>query len=142
MTELRFVRIFDAPRELVFDCMLDPDHLTHFWGPDGTSTPRETIVVEPREGGRFSAVIVSDADDTSYEFSAVYLEIVRPERLVWRDERLQVVTTSTFEAVNDKRTRVEIVQSDAPDFMADPAAQAGFATSLDRLQEYLGKDRT
>ncbi len=40
--ELQFTRVFDAPRELVFNCMIDPDHLTHFWGPAGTSAPRST----------------------------------------------------------------------------------------------------
>ena len=30
--ELEFTRIFDAPRELVFRCMIEPEHLTHFWG--------------------------------------------------------------------------------------------------------------
>jgi uncharacterized protein YndB with AHSA1/START domain len=25
--ELRFTRVFEAPRELVFRCMIDPDHL-------------------------------------------------------------------------------------------------------------------
>jgi uncharacterized protein YndB with AHSA1/START domain len=29
--ELVFVRVFDAPRELVFRCMIEPEHLTHFW---------------------------------------------------------------------------------------------------------------
>ena len=38
--ELRFSRVFDAPRELVFACMIEPDHLTHFWGPTGVTTPR------------------------------------------------------------------------------------------------------
>ena len=34
--ELRFTRVVEAPRQLVFECMIDPDHLTHFWGPAGT----------------------------------------------------------------------------------------------------------
>ena len=38
--ELRFTRVFEAPRELVFRCMIEPDHLTHFWGPAGTYSPR------------------------------------------------------------------------------------------------------
>ena len=27
--ELHFTRVFEAPRELVFQCMIDADHLTH-----------------------------------------------------------------------------------------------------------------
>ena len=33
--ELTYRRVHDAPRELVFDCMTKPEHLTHFWGPAG-----------------------------------------------------------------------------------------------------------
>ena len=50
MAELTFTRVFDAPRDLVFRCMLEPEHLTHFWGPAGTSTPLDGITVEPRPG--------------------------------------------------------------------------------------------
>ena len=39
MAELTYTRVFDAPRELVFRWMLEPEHLTHFWGPAGMSTP-------------------------------------------------------------------------------------------------------
>ena len=41
--ELHFSRVFEAPRELVFRCMTDPDHLAHFWGPAGVSAPRARI---------------------------------------------------------------------------------------------------
>jgi uncharacterized protein YndB with AHSA1/START domain len=27
--ELTITRVFDAPRELVFRCMIEPEHLTH-----------------------------------------------------------------------------------------------------------------
>ena len=29
-----------APVEMVFDCMTSAEHLSHSWGPMGTSTPR------------------------------------------------------------------------------------------------------
>ena len=33
--ELRFVRVFEAPRNLVFRCMTEPEHLVHFWAKRG-----------------------------------------------------------------------------------------------------------
>jgi len=48
--ELVFTRVFEAPRELVFRCMTEPGHLTHFWGPAGMSTPLENIKVDLRPG--------------------------------------------------------------------------------------------
>jgi uncharacterized protein YndB with AHSA1/START domain len=55
--ELVYTRIFDAPRELVFRCMIEPKHLTHFWGPQGVHTPIENIIVDPRPGGDFQTVM-------------------------------------------------------------------------------------
>jgi Activator of Hsp90 ATPase homolog 1-like protein len=54
--------LMTIPRALLFDCMTRPEHLTHFWGPDGTTTPIDGITVEPQPGGRFETVMVNDAD--------------------------------------------------------------------------------
>lgn len=37
--ELSYRRVHRASRELLFDCLTQPEHLTRFWGPDGTTTP-------------------------------------------------------------------------------------------------------
>jgi uncharacterized protein YndB with AHSA1/START domain len=49
--ELTFTRVFEAPRELVFRCMIEPEHLTCFWSPAGVRTPLENIKVDPRPEG-------------------------------------------------------------------------------------------
>ena len=52
--ELHFTRVVEAPRELVFRCMIEPEHLTHFWGPDGGQhAPSSDITVDARPGGVF-----------------------------------------------------------------------------------------
>jgi uncharacterized protein YndB with AHSA1/START domain len=135
--ELLYSRIFRAPRELVFRCMIEPAHLTHFWGPQGVSTPGSGITVDPRPGGAFETVMVSDADGTEYRMRAVYVEIVEPERLVWRDLDNGVTTTSTFTDLGDSTTEITIRQSNVPDRFRSPEARAGFATSLDRFEAYL-----
>src|ERR1700744_5089244 len=94
--ELDFTRVFDAPRELVFSCMIDPAHLAHFWGPAGTSAPAERIHVDPRPGGVFETVMVNDADGSEYPTRATYLEVTEPERLVWREAHRGMGGTATF----------------------------------------------
>jgi uncharacterized protein YndB with AHSA1/START domain len=136
MAELTFTRVFDAPRDLVFRCMLEPEHLTHFWGPAGTSTPLDGITVDPRPGGVFKTVMVSD-DGGSYTMHAVYAEIVPPERIVWTEPGTGVTTTSTFTDLGGARTEVRIHQANVPDYARSPEAQAGFLTSLDRFAAYL-----
>ena len=136
MAELAFTRVFDAPRDLVFRCMLEPEHLTHFWGPAGTSTPLDGITVDPRPGGVFETIMVSD-DGGSYTMHAVYAEIVPPERIVWTEPGTGVTTTSTFTDLGGARTEVRIHQANVPDYARSPEAQAGFLTSLDRFAAYL-----
>jgi uncharacterized protein YndB with AHSA1/START domain len=137
--ELTYTRVFDAPRELVFRCMLEPEHLTHFWGPAGVSTPLETIKVDARPGGLFETVMVNDSDGTRYPTRAVYVEIVAPERIVWTEPDSGVTTTSTFRDLGSERTELEIRQANAPAGFRSPEARAGFATSLDRFAAYLEK---
>lgn len=136
---LRFTREFDAPRQLVFSCMVEPEHLTHFWGPLGTSTPLETITVDARHGGAFATVMVNDADGSTYPTRARYLEVNPPERLSWVEERSGMTVTLTFTELGTDRTQVEIEQTNVPAPMMEPANQAGFLTSLDRFAAHLAR---
>ncbi len=135
--ELRLSRIFDAPRELVFRCMIEPEHLTHFWGPVGTSTPLGQIKVDARPGGAFETVMVSDADASTYPTRAVYVEVTEPERLVWQEPDSGMTVAATFVDLGDARTEVQITQSNVPGAFTTEAAQAGFRTSLDKFAAHL-----
>ena len=135
--ELVFTRVFEAPRELVFECMTQPEHLTHFWGPAGTSAPVEHITVDPRPGGPFETVMINDADGSRYPTRAVYDEVVEPERLVWTEAHSGMTVTVTFTDLGGARTGVEIRQVRVPEAIRSPEAQAGFLTSLDRFARYL-----
>jgi uncharacterized protein YndB with AHSA1/START domain len=46
---ITMVRIFDAPRELVFRAWTDPEHLAQWWGPHGFTNP--VCEVDLRPGG-------------------------------------------------------------------------------------------
>jgi uncharacterized protein YndB with AHSA1/START domain len=137
--DLTYTRIHDAPPELLFDCMTRPEHLTHFWGPTGTTTPIETIVVDLRPGGAFETTMVNDADGSTYVMRARYLEIHRPDRLVWEEPDVEggMRTTITFTPVPGGRTEVVTHQTNVPAGHLSPQARAGFQTSLDRFDAYL-----
>lgn len=135
--EVTYTRVFDAPRELVFDCMLDPKHLTHFWGPTGMSTPLEKIIIEPYVGGRFVTVMVNDETGDEYPGAGVYTEIDRPSVLAWKEDDSHITARTTFTDVGDDRTEVTIVQSNVPVVYRSPDAQAGFNSSLDRFAAHL-----
>jgi uncharacterized protein YndB with AHSA1/START domain len=137
--ELTYRRTHQASRDLLFDCMTQPEHLTHFWGPDGTTTPIDGITVELRPGGRFETTMVSLADGSQYTMRAVFVAVERPERLVWREADLEggMITTVTLTELGDGRTEVVTHQTNVPSMYSSAEARTGFETSLRRFDEYV-----
>ncbi|MBK5306908.1 MAG: SRPBCC domain-containing protein [Frankiaceae bacterium] len=136
LDEVTIVRVFAAPRELVFACMTDPTHLTHFWGPVGVSTPIENITVDLRVGGVFETVMVNDESGETYPSKGVYTEITPPSVLAW-EEPSGMANRSEFIDLGDGRTEVRIHQTNVPAMYRSPEAQAGMKSSLDRFATYL-----
>ena len=94
--EFTITRVFDAPRELVWQAWTDPEHVARWFGPRGITTPRSTITMDVRPGGTFELTMVSDDDGTEYPSGGTFLEVVEPERLVWRDRDIDMTVTITF----------------------------------------------
>jgi uncharacterized protein YndB with AHSA1/START domain len=137
--EVTYTRVYDAPRELVFRCMITPEHLTHFWGPVGVSTPVENISVDPRPGGVFETIMVNDADGTEFPMRGVYVEVTEPERLVWteRDVEGGMTTSVTFRDLGNGKTEVVAHQTNIPEMFRTAESQAGMQSSFDRFAAYL-----
>jgi uncharacterized protein YndB with AHSA1/START domain len=139
LQEVIITRIYEAPRELVWECMTTPQHLTHFWGPPGISTPVDRIVIELHPGGRFDTVMVNDANGEEYPSTGVYVEVDPPATLVWSETGSAegMTNTVTFTELAPDRTEVVIHQRNVPAMYASPEALAGFNASLDRFVQYL-----
>ena len=75
-------RTFDAPRDLVFRMYSSLDHMKHFWGPHGSTTP--VCEVDFRAGGVWHYVM-RFADGNEFGVTTVYLDITPPERIMFRD---------------------------------------------------------
>ncbi|MFC0527079.1 SRPBCC family protein [Phytohabitans kaempferiae] len=74
--EVKMVRVFDAPRALVFEAHARCEHLKHWWG---RGNPLDCqIDFRPGGGYRF----VEHAPDGDYAFRGEYREIKAPERIV------------------------------------------------------------
>lgn len=144
--ELTLSRVFDAPRELVFDVWTDPKHLARWWGPELFTTP--VCRVDARPGGELY-IVMRGPDGQEYPMKGIYQEVRRPERLSFTNQAmdgsgvllLEGTTTVDFAAQGGK-TRVTVHT-----VMRAKAPQAGFALAgmepgwnqtLDRLGTYLG----
>ena len=116
--------------------MIEPEHLTHFWGPVGVSTPIENITVDPRPGGVFETIMVNDADGEEYPSRGVFVEVVEPERLVWTEPDVEggMTTSSTFTDLGDGRTEVVRPPDERPRDVPQPRGAGRHAEQLRPLR--------
>jgi len=78
--EATISRVFDAPREQVWNALVDPRRLVEWFGHDGITTTAE---IDARPGGEFRAAMVNDADGSEVaSFLGRYEEVDEPSRLV------------------------------------------------------------
>jgi len=78
--EFVIVREFNAPRELVFNCFTQPEHLSKWWGPKGSKINILTADIKP--GGTFHYELIAP-DNTTMCGKFVYQEITRPAKIVF-----------------------------------------------------------
>lgn len=116
-TTLTIVRVFEAPRQLVWNAWTDPEQVAAWFGPEGFSTRVEQQ--DLREGGRSRYVMIGP-DGAEYPCEGTFLEIVEGEKIVTTDEFGEdfierhegdlpqgMVTTALFEELGD-RTRLTL----------------------------------
>ena len=138
-------RVYDAPRELVFDVWSDPKHLSKWWGPNGFSTTTSSF--DLRVGGVWRFVM-HGPDGRDYENRITYDEIVRPERILYHHgggddvEPVQFRTRVTFEDISGNRTRLTLhavfpSEAERDRVIKEYGADKGAVQTLTRLGEYL-----
>ena len=143
--EIAMTRVFDAPRQLVFDAHTKPD-LVRQWllGPPGWSMP--VCEMDVRVGGKYRYVWRHDREGTEMGMGVVYREIVAPERIV-NTEKFdeswypgQAVDTLVLVEQRGKTTLTLTVRYEsweARDAVLKSGMESGVAASYDRLAELL-----
>jgi len=140
-TTIVMSRSFDAPRELVFACHTQPEHLKHWWG---RGNPLD-VELDFTVGGKWR--FVEHADGREHAFRGEIRAIDAPNGFTWTFEyepmpghiiteryiftedagRTTVTSTSTFDNQEDR------------DGMLQSGMEEGAAQSYDALDTYLAK---
>ena len=92
-------RMFDAPRELVFNLWSDPTHLRRWWGPKGCTVGFCNMDFRP--GGQL-LYNLRKADGTDMWGKFIYREILPPERIVFVNSFSDPQGNTTRAAFNAK----------------------------------------
>jgi len=143
--EIRMTRLFDAPRELVFEAMTKPEHVKQWWGRLGEGYSVPVCEIDLRPGGAWRFVNRHPHGDAV--FYGVYREIVPPERLVFTEiyepfPDVESVVTSVFTEENG-RTRLTVTaaypSADVRDMVMKTGMAKGAAISYDRLEDVVAQ---
>jgi uncharacterized protein YndB with AHSA1/START domain len=139
--EVRMTRLFNAPRELVFEVMSKPEHVKRWWGQLGEGYSVPVCEVDLRVGGRWR--FVNRHPNGEVAFSGVYREIAAPERVVFTEvmepfpEPGSVITAVYTE--EDGKTRITATcvydSGEIRDMVVGSGMEKGAALSYDRLED-------
>ncbi len=144
-TEVRMTRLFNAPRELVFEAMSKPEHIREWWGRlgDGYSVP--VCEVDFRVGGKWRFVNRHPKGEAA--FYGEYREIDPPARVVFTEifepfpDAVSVVTSQLTE--EDGKTRLTVtvrhVSAQVRDMVVGSGMARGAGISYDRLEDLLSQ---
>jgi uncharacterized protein YndB with AHSA1/START domain len=141
--EIVITRVFHAPRESVWNAWTDSQNISRWWGPNGFTTT--THVMDVRPGGMWR-YIMHGPDGVDWKNRIDYVEVVKPERLVYvhgdDDEGAQPpfhVTISFAEQAGGTKVTMQSVFASAAECkrVKGFGAVAGGNQTLARLDEYL-----
>jgi uncharacterized protein YndB with AHSA1/START domain len=151
-------RVFNAPRELVWKALTEPERLEHWWGPKGFTSRIQKLELRP--GGTF-LYNQRNAEGIELWGKWVYREIDPPNRLVtissFTDEKgnsvrnpfqpnwpLEMLTESTFTehqgrtTITIRMTPINATESERKTFVdGRNFMEEGFAGSFEKLDNYL-----
>lgn len=147
--ELVIERVFDAPRERVWEAWTDPEQMKKWWGPKDFTAP--TVEMDVKEGGKYLNCMRSP-DGHEFWSTGVYREIVPMERIVLTDSfadadgnvvpgshygmpdfPLETQVIVTFEDDEPGKTKMTLRHVGMPAGEMGEQAGAGWNESLDKL---------
>jgi uncharacterized protein YndB with AHSA1/START domain len=142
--ELIATRVFDAPREMVYQTWTEPMHLSNWWGPKGFTIT--THVIDVRPGGVWRYMMHGPNGD-DYDNKITYIEVVSPERIVYShgddkdDEQFRVTVTFTEQDGKTELMMRSVFRSaeELQYVVKEFGAVEGAKSTLERLAELLAE---
>jgi uncharacterized protein YndB with AHSA1/START domain len=131
-------RIFEAPRERVFRAWTDPDEVAAWFGPESFDTPRESIHIDLRVGGRFELTMVQHGGRRELAIGYDIIELVEPELIVLRSDPMPEMgmhePTVVRVELHDHGDKTRMTLSDSPHPPESRrGAEAGWTAAFEKL---------
>lgn len=146
-TELVIERIFDAPRELVYQAFVDEDQIAQWFGPVGVEIDRSTVSVDVKAGGHQRLLMRGRADQGDWAgFECAvdrnFTDVVENELIVGTEEifgpdgSTLMNTRFEFHDAPENKTKLVIRQGPLPESLAGQN-RYGWESSFTKLDALL-----
>jgi uncharacterized protein YndB with AHSA1/START domain len=143
--EIVLTRLFDAPRQLVFEAMTRPEHVKQWWGRLGEGYSVPVCEIDFRVGGKWRFVNRHPRGEIA--FYGEYLEIDAPGRVVFTEifeqfpDTVSVVTSQLTEEQGKTRltATVRYPSQMVRDMVMGSGMAQGAGISYDRLEDLVGE---
>jgi uncharacterized protein YndB with AHSA1/START domain len=140
--ELTITRVFDAPRERVWQEWTEPERFADWYGGSESEVPVSTVSMDVRVGGAWRATMLAGPSRREIQWTGEYREVVEPERLVFTvsdqpgDDAYELVIVVLTD-LGDGRTEMLFQQRGHMSAEQYERAGQGWSGFLDRMAERL-----
>ena len=138
--QVLITRIFDAPRDLVFQAWTDPEHLARWFGREGFDTPHGTITIDLRVGGHYELGMIQKQSGAVFPLRYEIVELDPPRLLVLKSEPMPEMgmheATFTRIELHDHGEKTRMSLSDGP-YTQSAHAEAGWHGAFAKLDTLL-----
>jgi uncharacterized protein YndB with AHSA1/START domain len=137
-------RVFDAPRERVWEEWTEPKRFADWFGGAESEVPLSTVSMDVSPGGRWHLTMFSGPGRRESRWKGEYREVVEPERLVFTvsdrpdAERHELVIVDLTD-LGDGRTQMRFEQRGHLRPEQYERTKEGWGAFFDRIDERLAR---
>jgi uncharacterized protein YndB with AHSA1/START domain len=139
---IAIARVFDAPRQRVWEEWTEPDRFADWFGGVEAEVPLSTVSMDVRPGGSWRATMFAGPERREIQWKGEFHEVVEPERLVFTisdqpgDEAFELITV-VLNDLGDGRTEMLFEQRGRMSAEEYERAGEGWGKFFDRIAERL-----
>jgi uncharacterized protein YndB with AHSA1/START domain len=142
---ISITRVFDAPRERVWEEWTEPEAFADWFGGPDSEVPLSTVAMEVRPGGSWRLTMYAEPGRREIQWHGEYREVAEPERLVFTvsdqppENRAYELVTVVLIDLGDGRTEMRFQQRGVLPAEMYERAQEGWSTFFDRIAARLAE---
>jgi uncharacterized protein YndB with AHSA1/START domain len=139
---ITITRVFDAPRERVWQEWIEPERFADWFGGPESEVPLATVSMDVRAGGSWRLTMFTAPGGREIQWKGEYREVVEPERLVFTvsdrpgDDAYELVTVVLTD-LGDGRTEMHFEQRGVMSAEQYERAGKGWSSFFDRIAQRL-----